>query len=59
MGLERDMGSVSVCLVVCMCVVVCVCVLFFACVFLFVCVVCVTVNMFVYVGGVDQSEANG
>ena len=47
MGLERDMGSVSVCLVVC------VCVLFFVCVFLFVCVVCVTVNMFVYVGGVD------
>ena len=53
MGLERDMGSVSVCLVRCVCVVVCVCVLFFAC------VVCVTVNMFVYVGGVDQSEANG
>ena len=53
MALERDMGSVSVCLVVC------VCVLFFVCVFLFVCVVYVTVNMFVYVGGVDQSEANG
>ena len=38
---------------------VCVCVLFFVCVLLFVFVVCVTVYMFVYVGGDDQWEANG
>ena len=59
MALERGMGSV--------------CVLFFMCVLLFGCesvscslcvscclgVVCVTLYMFVYVEGEDQSEANG